>query len=60
MLCSFLLVQGSSGVQMRNFLAWPMPVVVTVKVVSMVVAVVVARICLLNGCPHAELGEPVH
>lgn len=59
-LCSFLLVQCCSWVQMGDFLARPVPVMVAVVVVSMVVAVVVSRISLLDGCPHAELGEPVH
>lgn len=59
-LCNFFLVQGCSGVQLDNFLARPVPMMVTMVMVSMVVAVVVACICLLDGCPHAELGEPVH
>lgn len=46
---------------MGNFLARPMPVMVgVVVVVPVVVGMVMASVCLLDGCPHAELGEPVH
>lgn len=58
---SFLLVQRCSWVQMDDFLARPVPVMVSMVVVSVVVAVVVVPcVRLLDGCPHAELGEPVH
>lgn len=56
----FLLVQGCSRIQVSDFLARPVRGVVTVVMVSVVVAVVVSRVCLLDGRPHAELGEPVH
>ncbi|TNN87755.1 hypothetical protein EYF80_002102 [Liparis tanakae] len=60
-LCSFLLVQRCSRVQVDHLLARPVPVMVAVMGVSVVVSVVVAAaIGLLDGGPHAELGEPVH
>lgn len=58
---SLLLVQRCSWIQVDDFFARPVPVMVAVVVVSVVVAMVVSSsIWLLDGCPHAELGEPVH
>lgn len=66
MLRNLLLVQGRPWIQVGDFLAGPVRVMVTVVMVSVVVAVVavvvvvVSCVCLLDGRPHAELGEPVH
>lgn len=62
-----LLVQRGSRVQVDDFLASRVPVMEPVMeavmlsmVMTVVVVVVVARVGLLDGRPHAELGEPVH
>lgn len=61
-LSSFLLVQRRRRVQMGDFLARPVSVMMSVVMVSvvMVPVVMVSRVGFLDGRPHAELGEPVH
>lgn len=45
---------------MHNFLGGPVSMMVHMVQVAMMVPVVVAWICLLDGSPHAELRQPVH
>lgn len=66
MLSRLLLVQRRGRVEVGHFLPRCVMVVsvmvMSVEVVSvkMVVVVVMSRVTLLNGCPHTELGQPVH
>lgn len=57
---SFLLVQRGPGIQMHNFLGRPVAVMVHVVQVPVVVPMVVACVCLLDGSSHAKLRQPVH
>lgn len=45
---------------MHNFLGGPVSMMVHMVQVAVMVPVVVAWICLLDGSPHAELRQPVH
>lgn len=57
---SFLLVQRCPGIQMHNFLSWPVAMMVPMVQVPVMVPAVVACICLLDGGSHAKLWQPVH